>query len=193
MSAETSTRPFQVGDRVRITDNNRRIVSPGAQYVFEGLVSGIDPASDPESGHDFGPDLWIDTEPFVRDGKTITRTFCPLTDDMTAASDPDLARSIELLEPAPTTQDHGPLAAHLSDRTLAKVLSRPAHVPSGEATPTRVFGFNVVMIDPEGNHLGPRLDGVVSRQRAQDELDELEPFMTDGWTTVMVELREVTS
>lgn len=27
--------------------------------------------------------------------------------------------------------DHGPLAAVLSDRTLAKVLSRPAHVPSG--------------------------------------------------------------
>jgi hypothetical protein len=27
-------------------------------------------------------------------------------------------------------QDHGPLAAPLSDRTLAKVLSRPAHVPS---------------------------------------------------------------
>lgn len=30
----------------------------------------------------------------------------------------------------PPTQDHGPLAAHLSDRTLAKVLSRPAYVPS---------------------------------------------------------------
>lgn len=28
------------------------------------------------------------------------------------------------------TPDHGPLAATLSDRTLAKVLSRPAHVPS---------------------------------------------------------------
>ena len=27
-------------------------------------------------------------------------------------------------------QDHGPLAAPLSDRTLAKVLSRPAYVPS---------------------------------------------------------------
>lgn len=26
-------------------------------------------------------------------------------------------------------QDHGPLAAPLSDRTLAKVLSRPAYVP----------------------------------------------------------------
>jgi hypothetical protein len=31
---------------------------------------------------------------------------------------------------AETPQDHGPLAAPLSDRTLAKVLSRPAHVPS---------------------------------------------------------------
>lgn len=30
---------------------------------------------------------------------------------------------------AEAPQDHGPLAAHLSDRTLAKVLSRPAHVP----------------------------------------------------------------
>lgn len=29
-----------------------------------------------------------------------------------------------------TTPDHGPLAATLSDRTKAKVLSRPAHVPS---------------------------------------------------------------
>lgn len=27
------------------------------------------------------------------------------------------------------TQDHGPLAAPLSDRTLDKVLSRPAYVP----------------------------------------------------------------
>lgn len=90
-------------------------------------------------------------------------------------------------------QDHGPLAAVLSDRTLAKVLSRPAHVPSGEATPTRVFGFNVVTISPQGVPGGPRLDGVVSRERAQDELDELEPFMCDGWTTVMVELREVQS
>jgi hypothetical protein len=93
----------------------------------------------------------------------------------------------------PTPQDHGPLAAVLSDRTLAKVLSRPAHVPSGEATPARILGFNVVTIDPEGNPGAARLDGVVSRQRAQDELDELAPFMTDGYTTVMVELREVTS
>lgn len=31
--------------------------------------------------------------------------------------------------PADAPQDHGPLAAVLSDRTLAKVLSRPAYVP----------------------------------------------------------------
>jgi hypothetical protein len=60
------------------------------------------------------------------------------------------------------------------------------------ATPVRVFGFNVVTIDPQGNHGGPRLDGVVSRQRAEDELDELEPFMTGGYKSVLVELREVT-
>jgi hypothetical protein len=103
------------------------------------------------------------------------------------------APATEVLTPTEATQDHGPLAAVLSDRTLAKVLSRPAHVPPGEATPVRVFGFNVVTISPQGIPGGPRLDGVVSRQRAQDELDELEPFMVDGWKTVMVELREVTS
>ena len=59
--------------------------------------------------------------------------------------------------------------------------------------PVRVFGFNVVTIDPEGNHGGPRLDGVVSRQRALDEIDELASFMTDGYSTVMVEMREVRS
>lgn len=36
------------------------------------------------------------------------------------------------LAPLTPAQDHGPLAATLSDRTLAKVLSRPAHVPPGE-------------------------------------------------------------
>lgn len=96
-----------------------------------------------------------------------------------------LPRSLRSVPTDPSTpaQDHGPLAAVLSDRTLDKVLSRP----------TRVFGFNVVTISPQGIPGGPRLDGVVSRQRAQDELDELEPFMVDGWKTVMVELREVTS
>lgn len=105
-----------------------------------------------------------------------------------------IRETARLVTDSPTpAQDHGPLAAHLSDRTLAKVLSRPAHVPLSEMKSTRVFGFNVVTISPQGIPGGPRLDGVVSRQRAQDELDELEPFMVDGWTTVMVELREVTS
>lgn len=102
----------------------------------------------------------------------------------------DFMSRAEAVDAAP---DHGPLAAHLSERTLAKVLSRPAHVPLSEMKSTRVFGFNVVTISPQGIPGGPRLDGVVSRQRAQDELDELEPFMVDGWKTVMVELREVTS
>lgn len=220
MSTETSTRPYQVGDRVRITDNLRHDLHPEAQYVYEGVVERIDPAADPDSEHKYGPYLWADTEPYTSpsSGEVFDRVFCPLTDDLTTGSDvKEFGRSIELLEPAPTPspvgdttpepfsvfeladaarriaeaeepsgdapQDHGPLAAPLSDRTLDKVLSRP----------TRVFGFNVVTISPQGIPGGPRLDGVVSRQRAQDELDELEPFMVDGWKTVMVELREVTS
>jgi hypothetical protein len=110
------------------------------------------------------------------------------------ASTEVIARAATLVQDADdSAQDHGPLAATLSERTLAKVLSRPAHVPLSEMKSTRVFGFNVVTISPQGIPGGPRLDGVVSRQRAQDELDELEPFMVDGWKTVMVELREVTS
>lgn len=94
-----TARPFQPGDSVRITDHNRRIVAPHIQYVFEGVVSRIDPAAEPESGHDFGPYLWIDTAPFVgAGGDTYTATFCPLTDDMTAAADVT-GRAIELLEP----------------------------------------------------------------------------------------------
>lgn len=71
------------------------------------------------------------------------------------------------------------------DGTAAEAIA-PASVP------VRVFGFNVITIDPEGNHGGPRLDGVVSRKRAEDELDELEPFMTGGYRSVLVEMREVT-
>lgn len=156
MSTETSTRPYQVGDRVRITDNLRHDLHPEAQYVYEGVVERIDPAADPDSEHKYGPYLWADTEPYTSpsSGEVFDRVFCPLTDDLTTGSDDDrFGRTIELLEPAPTTspvfeladaarriteaeelsttatQDHGPLAAVLSDRTLAKVLSRPAYVP----------------------------------------------------------------
>lgn len=38
-------------------------------------------------------------------------------------------RGPAVLAPLTPAPDHGPLAATLSDRTLAKVLSRPAHVP----------------------------------------------------------------
>lgn len=38
-------------------------------------------------------------------------------------------RGPAVLAPLAPAQDHGPLAARLSDRTLAKVLSRPAYVP----------------------------------------------------------------
>jgi hypothetical protein len=48
------------------------------------------------------------------------------TNDPTGA----LAGEFHPTRTSPTaTQEHGPLAAPLSDRTLAKVLSRPAHVP----------------------------------------------------------------
>jgi len=46
------------------------------------------------------------------------------------------APAAEVLAATDAPQGHGPLAAPLSDRTLAKVLSRPAHVPSG--TPSLV-------------------------------------------------------
>jgi len=121
-------RPFQVGDRVRITDHNRRHVAPDVQYVFEGIVSRIDPAAEPESGHDFGPYLWADVEPFVNSsGATITATFCPLTDDLTAALEPPIGRSIELLEPAPTIPSDGAVTAPTpapSDATSLVTLDR---------------------------------------------------------------------
>lgn len=47
-------------------------------------------------------------------------------------TDPDLPDLYDAgwVKVSPTAaQDHGPLAAHLSDRTLDKVLSRPAYVP----------------------------------------------------------------
>lgn len=171
-TAPPAARPFQVGDRVRITDHNRHRVTPDAQHAFEGIVSRIDPGTAPESEYVFGPYLWIDTEPFVgTSGTTHTATFCPLTDDLTAAADSEIGRSIELLEPAPTdtsggavtdqtpalseapTPDHGPLAATLSDRTLAKVPSRPAHVPS------------IVMLDRDAaaQHLADEVEGLLSR------------------------------
>jgi hypothetical protein len=56
----------------------------------------------------------------------------------------------------------------------------------------RTFGYNVVTVAPDGTHGGTRLDGAVTRERAQAEIDELAPFMIDGYTTVLVELREVT-
>lgn len=57
-------------------------------------------------------------------------------------------------DPAP--QDHGPLAATLSERTLAKVLSRPAYVPPGtEPEPFSVEGMHIVsgwLVEPVGEH-----------------------------------------
>lgn len=64
--------------------------------------------------------------------------------------------------------------------------------PTRFGTPPRTFGYNLVTIDPQGNHSGPRLDGTVTREEAQAELADLAPFMVDGYTTVLVELREVT-
>jgi len=64
--------------------------------------------------------------------------------------------------------------------------------PTRFGTPPRTFGYNVVTIDPQGDHSGPRLDGTVTREEAMAELAELAPYMVDGYTTVLVELREVT-
>jgi len=99
-----SARPFQVGDRVRITDNLRHNQHPDAQYVYEGVVEKIDPAADPDSELEYGPYLWAETEAYTSplSGETFDRVFCPLTDDLTTGSDGDdiLGRTIELLAPA---------------------------------------------------------------------------------------------
>lgn len=60
------------------------------------------------------------------------------------------------------------------------------------ATPElRSFGFNLVTIAPDGTHGGPRLRLPVTREEAEAEHADLAPYMTDGYTTVLVELREV--
>lgn len=127
MSEQTTVRPFQVGDRVRITDNNIRRLHPDAQYVFEGVVSKIDPAADPDSEYTYGPYLWADVEPYTSPvaGHVFDRVFCPMTDDLTTGSDNDtFGRAVELLEPAPTDPSGG------------AVTSTPA--PSDDTTPSLV-------------------------------------------------------
>lgn len=142
MNAETTARPYRVGDRVRITDHNRHALHPDAQYVYEGVVAKIDPAADPESGeYDFGPYLWADTKPYTNplSGEVYDRVFCPLTDDLTAGSGPeDLGRTIELLAAAPSDDDSSTpdwyevRAAHKASADLA------ARWKAEDATPALV-------------------------------------------------------
>lgn len=95
-----SARPFQVGDRVRITDHNRHDLHPEVQHVFEGIVKTIDPAAEPDSEYTYGPYLWAATEPYTSPlGGVFDRVFCPMTDDLADGADVYLGRSIELLEP----------------------------------------------------------------------------------------------
>lgn len=135
MSTETSTRPFQVGDRVKITV--RDVMTGKMIRSHTGKIRSLKDMSSAEPG--VGDWVTCITEvdaPYLM-GKSDTEhtvAISHLAVDRTrttwAASE-----EIELLdeepEAAPTEapQDHGPLAAHLSDRTLAKVLSRPAYVP----------------------------------------------------------------
>ena len=71
------------------------------------------------------PDEWTDENTvIVRWDDPERLRFTPYRPDVAA-------RVLRVLDDAPTTapSDHGPLAAPLSDRTLAKVLSRPAYDP----------------------------------------------------------------
>lgn len=136
MSTETSTRPFQVGDRVKITV--RDVMTGKMIRSHTGKIRSLKDMSSAEPG--VGDWVTCITEvdaPYLM-GKSDTEhtvAISHLAVDRTrttwAASE-----EIELLdeepEAAPTEapQDHGPLAATLSERTLDKVLSRPVYVPS---------------------------------------------------------------
>lgn len=162
----TETRPFQVGARLRMT----HVYSTRPNQTHEGTIGEIEPAGFDDIGGPFPPYV------VLRDDSGKYLTSFPLAYDGTRIEFPE-SYQVEFLDDAPTDPSDG------------AVTSTPA--PSDDTTPGRVLGFNVVTIDPEGNHNGPRLDGAVTRERALAYLDELAPFMTDGYTTVLVELREV--
>jgi len=123
MSATMIARPYQVGDRVRITDHGTHNLHPDAQYVHEGIVAEIDPPSEPDSEYTFGPYLWAETESYTSpSGEVFDRVFCAMTDDMTDALHPEVTRSIELLEPAPSDDTTPSLVAMDRTGSEARVL-----------------------------------------------------------------------
>ena len=100
----TQTTPFQIGEEVEYF---RRVVESPTQLGQTGKVVRF---RFPEEVSVFGPIV----------------IYVDLGAGVEVAFHADELRRVPT--PAP---DHGPLAATLSDRTLDKVLSRPAYVPSG--------------------------------------------------------------
>jgi hypothetical protein len=130
-----SARPFAVGDRV---------VAYGRSGGQVGTGTGvIDKMDEIEADGDKYVSVWVRLDtPVMDDG--VERKWITLYLDADRVT-PQFDHTIALLptdtssgavtqpNPAPLdvpTPDHGPLAGRLSDRPLAKVLSRPAHVPS---------------------------------------------------------------
>lgn len=128
MSATTTARPFQVKDRIKVTV--RDVMTGKVLRTHTATVRSIKDMSDP-SVDDWATLMADADEPYAMSTSGVERTtvIVHLVPDHTRTT---WAKSteIELLPQDDTTPDHGPLAAVLSDRTLAKVLSRPAHVPS---------------------------------------------------------------
>lgn len=134
MSTETSTRPFQLGDPVKITDYD--VMTGKTIRTHTGKIRSLQDMSASDAS-DWVTCIADVDEPYLMGKSEMLHTVAivHLVLDRTRSTCPS-NQTIELLEPAPADspgeapQDHGPLAATLSDRTLAKVLSRPAHVPS---------------------------------------------------------------
>lgn len=151
MSDQTPPRPFQVTDPVMVDE------IPGNIWWIDPVAEGKDFAvayihydALDERGNDgtavlLTPDLTAlrfqnrqfgliddDALPTLTDEETTVAAEVLTDEPFDVASFVGAATgapATEVLADAEATQDHGPLAAHLSERTLDKVLSRPAYVP----------------------------------------------------------------
>ncbi len=144
-------RPFQVGDRLRLT----HVYTTRPNKTFEGVISHFDPAGFSAEGKPFPPyanlrdddGAYVTSFPMAFEGNYVEFTEAYDVEFLAPAPAPATSSQAGLaahqysptrLAPIPSggvvtdhapAPDHGPLAASLSDRTLDKVLSRPAHVP----------------------------------------------------------------
>lgn len=111
---------IEIGDTFRYLDADVRLIAVGpSRYGTregEACIEALTKVDADELG-------WMPCTDGTYQGITDLREFLSIAEPIT------LERPTP--PPADAPQDHGPLAAILSDRTLAKVLSRPAHVPRG--------------------------------------------------------------